>query len=223
MARVNHPPRALRVLIVDDDPLVRAGLSMMINGAGGIEVVGEAADGAEVPAAADAHAPDVVLMDLRMPRVDGITATGRLRERADPPEVIVLTTFDTDENILHALRAGASGFLLKDTPPARIVEAITSVAAGEPILSPQITRRLMDRTAVQAGAYERARAALAGLSPRENEVVLAIARGHSNAEIATELYMTVATVKAHVSHILTKLDLDNRTQIALLAHDAGLA
>jgi len=223
MARVNQPPRPLRVLIVDDDPLVRAGLSMMIDGAGGIEVVGEAADGAEVPAAADAHAPDVVLMDLRMPQVDGITATRRLRERADPPEVIVLTTFDTDENILHALRAGASGFLLKDTPPAKIVAAITAVSAGEPILSPQITRRLMDRTAMQAGAYEKARTALARLSPRENEVALAIARGSGNAEIATELYMTVATVKAHVSHILTKLDLDNRTQIALLAHDAGLA
>lgn len=219
MARVN---RSLRVLIVDDDPLVRAGLSMMIDGAGGIEVVGEASDGDEVPAAADAHAPDVVLMDLRMPRVDGITATGRLRARPRPPEVIVLTTFDTDENILHALRAGASGFLLKDTRPARIVEAVRTVAAGEPILSPQITRRLMDRTAVQAGAYKKARAALASLSPRENEVALGIARGRSNAEIAEELFMTVATVKAHVSHILTKLDLDNRTQIALLGHDAGL-
>ncbi|GAA1882196.1 response regulator [Actinomadura bangladeshensis] len=220
MARVNRP---LRVLIVDDDALVRAGLSMMLDGAGGIAVAGEAADGDEVPAAADAHAPDVVLMDLRMPRVDGITATRRLRARANPPEVIVLTTFDSDENILRALRAGAGGFLLKDTPPDRIVQAVHRVAAGEPMLSPAVTRRLMDRAATEAGAHQRARAALARLSPRENEVVLAIARGRSNADIAAELFMSVATVKAHVSSVLTKLDMDNRTQIALLAHDAGLA
>lgn len=220
MARVTRP---LRVLIVDDDALVRAGLSMMLDGTGGITVAGEAADGDEVPAAADAHAPDVVLMDLRMPRVDGITATRRLRDRPNPPEVIVLTTFDSDENILHALRAGASGFLLKDTPPDQIVRAVRQVAAGDPILSPRITRRLMDRAAVEAGAYQRARAALARLSPREHEVVLAIAHGRSNADIAAELFMSVATVKAHVSSVLTKLDLDNRTQIALLAHDAGLA
>jgi DNA-binding NarL/FixJ family response regulator len=219
MAGVTRP---LRVLIVDDDALVRAGLSMMLDGTGGITVAGEAADGDEVPAAADAHAPDVVLMDLRMPRVDGITATRRLRARANPPEVIVLTTFDSDENILHALRAGASGFLLKDTPPDRIVHAVRQVAAGEPMLSPHITRRLMDRAATEAGAHQRAAAALARLSPRENEVVLAIARGRSNADIAAELFMSVATVKAHVSSVLTKLDLDNRTQIALLAHDAGL-
>ncbi|MET8339825.1 response regulator transcription factor [Streptosporangium canum] len=220
MAGVSRP---LRVLIVDDDALVRAGLSMMLDGIHGIAVVGEAADGDEVPAAADAYAPDVVLMDLRMPRVDGITATRRLRSRRHPPEVIVLTTFDADENILHALRAGAGGFLLKDTPPAQIVEAVRRVAAGDPVLSPRITRRLMDRAAVQAGAYQRSRAALATLSPREHEVVLAVARGRTNAEIAAELYMKVTTVKAHISHILSKLELDNRTQIALLAHDAGLA
>ncbi|WP_055481579.1 response regulator [Sphaerimonospora mesophila] len=220
MARVSRP---LRVLLVDDDALVRAGLSMMLDGIHGISVVGEAADGDEVPAAADAHAPDVVLMDLRMPRVDGITATRRLRRRPHPPEVIVLTTFDTDENILYALRAGAGGFLLKDTPPAQIVDAIRRVAAGDPILSPRITRRLMDRAVSQAGAYERARAALASLSPRENDVVVAVARGRTNAEIAAELFMSVTTVKAHVSSILRKLDLDNRTQIALLTHDAGLA
>ncbi|MER6809074.1 response regulator transcription factor [Spirillospora sp. NPDC000708] len=215
--------RPLRVLIVDDDALVRAGLSMMLDGVHGISVVGEAADGAEVPEAADRHAPDVVLMDLRMPRVDGITATRGLRRRDPAPEVIVLTTFDTDENILHALRAGASGFLLKDTPPAQIVDAVRHVASGEPILSPRITRRLMDRAATQAGAYERARTALRRLSPREGDVVVAIAEGRSNAEIGAALFMSVATVKAHVSSILTKLDLDNRTQIALLAHDAGLA
>ncbi|MEV4187680.1 response regulator transcription factor [Streptosporangium canum] len=220
MAGVSRP---LRVLVVDDDALVRAGLSMMLDGIHNIAVVGEAADGDEVPAAADAYAPDVVLMDLRMPRVDGITATRRLRSRRHPTEVIVLTTFDADENILHALRAGAAGFLLKDTPPAQIVEAVRRVAAGDPVLSPRITRRLMDRAAVQAGAYQRARTALATLSPREHEVVLAVARGRTNAEIAAELSMKVTTVKAHVSHILSKLELDNRTQIALLAHDAGLA
>jgi DNA-binding NarL/FixJ family response regulator len=213
----------VRVLVVDDDALVRAGLTMMLDGAQGIAVVAEASDGDEVPAAVDAHFPDVVLMDLRMPRVDGIVATRRLRARPNPPEVVVLTTFDTDENVLHALRAGASGFLLKDTPPARIVEAVRQVAAGEPILSPAITRRLMDRAATQADAHKLARDALAKLSPREYDVMLAVAQGRTNADIAAELFMSLATVKAHISHILTKLELGNRTQLALLAHDAGLA
>jgi DNA-binding NarL/FixJ family response regulator len=190
---------------------------------GAARVVGEAADGDAVPAAADRHSPDVVLMDLRMPRTDGITATRRLRARARPPEVIVLTTFDADENVLSALRAGASGFLLKDTPPARIVSAIHRVAAGEPILSPHLIRRLMDRATSQAGAIERARTALTSLSPREYDVMVAVGQGKTNAEIASELFMSVATVKAHITHILTKLDVSNRTQIALLAHDAGLA
>jgi len=212
----------IRVLLVDDDALVRAGLTMMLDGANGIEVVGEAADGDQVPAAVDAHAPDVVLMDLRMPRTDGITATRRLRARPRAPEVIVLTTFDADENVLGGLRAGASGFLLKDSPPDQIVEAIHRVAAGDPILSPAITRRLMDRAVATAGAREQARAALAGLTPREQEVVVGIARGETNAEISARLYMSVATVKAHITHILTKLGLGNRTQIALLAHDADL-
>jgi DNA-binding NarL/FixJ family response regulator len=212
----------IRVLLVDDDALVRAGLTMMLDGANGIEVVGEAADGDQVPAAVDAHAPDVVLMDLRMPRTDGITATRRLRARPRAPEVIVLTTFDADENVLGGLRAGASGFLLKDSPPDQIVEAIHRVAAGDPILSPAITRRLMDRAVATAGTREQARAALAGLTPREQEVVVGIARGETNAEISARLYMSVATVKAHITHILTKLGLGNRTQIALLAHDADL-
>jgi DNA-binding NarL/FixJ family response regulator len=212
-----------RVLLVDDDALVRAGLSMMLDGAEGIAVVGEAADGDEVPAAVSACFPDVVLMDLRMPRVNGIVATHRLRRRPTPPEVIVLTTFDTDENVVRALRAGASGFLLKDSPPARITAAIRQVAAGEPMLSPQITRRLMERVAAQAGAREQARAALAALTPREHEVVRAVAEGHGNARIAADLGMSLATAKAHVSRILVKLGLDNRTQIALLVHDADLA
>ncbi|GAA2272645.1 response regulator transcription factor [Glycomyces scopariae] len=212
----------IRLLLVDDDALVRAGLSMMLDGVGGIVVVGEAGDGREALAAVDAHSPDVVLMDVQMPHVDGLTATRRVRARPDPPEVVVLTTFDTDENILHALRAGASGYLLKDTPPARIAEAVAKVAAGEPMLSPGVTRRLMERTVVQAGTYERARAALAVLTPREHEVAVAVGFGESNAEIAAALSMSVTTVKSHVSSILTKLGLGNRTQIALLAHDADL-
>jgi DNA-binding NarL/FixJ family response regulator len=212
----------IRVLLVDDDALVRAGLTMMLDGANGIEVVGEAADGDQVSAAVDAHAPDVVLMDLRMPRTDGITATRRLRARSRAPEVIVLTTFDADENVLAGLRAGASGYLLKDSPPDQIVEAIHRVAAGDPILSPAITRRLMDRAVATSGTREQARSALAGLTPREHEVVVGIARGETNAEISARLFMSVATVKAHITHILTKLGLANRTQIALLAHDADL-
>src|SRR3984885_7557377 len=182
------PPGLIRVLLVDDDALVRAGLTMMLDGTHGIEVVGEAADGAEVPAAVDAHAPDVVLMDLRMPRTDGITATRRLRARPRAPEVIVLTTFDADENVLGGLRAGASGYLLKDSPPALIVDAIRRVAAGDPILSPVITRRLMDRAVAESGTKDKARAVLAGLTPREHEVVLGIAHGETNAEIAARLY-----------------------------------
>jgi len=221
-------PAEIRVLLVDDDALVRAGLSMMLNGAGDLVIVGEAGDGDQVPAAVARHRPDVVLMDLRMPRVDGITATRRLRGASSsgasrPPEVIVLTTFDADENVLGALRAGASGFLLKDSPPAQIADAIRRVAAGDPILSPAVTRRLMRRAVVQEDARERARRQLAGLSPREREVVRAIAEGQTNAEIAASLLMSVPTVKAHVTHILTKAGLANRTQIALLAHDAGLA
>lgn len=212
----------VRVLIVDDDALVRAGLSMMLDGTDGIIVVGEVSDGDKVPAAVDLRTPDVVLMDVRMPGVNGITATSRLRARPHPPEVIVLTTFDTDENVLRALRAGASGFLIKDSPPTQIIEAICRVAAGDPMLSPQITRRLMDRAATDAGAYERARGALSALSSRERDVALSLAKGRTNAEIAAELYMSVATVKAHMSRILAKLELTNRTQISLLVHDAGV-
>lgn len=212
----------IRVVIVDDDPLVRGMLTLMLDGADGIVVVGEAADGATAITAVDRHTPDVVLMDIRMPGVNGITATQRLRRRHRPPEIIVLTTFDTDEHVVRALRAGASGFLLKDTPPEQISQAVRAVAAGNPMLSPGVTRRLMQRVASGAASQERARERLALLTPRERDVVLAIAQGRANAEIAGELLMSVTTVKAHVSHILTKLDLDNRTQIALLAHDGRL-
>jgi DNA-binding NarL/FixJ family response regulator len=211
----------VRVLIVDDDALVRGALRMMLSGSDGIEVVGEAGDGDEVTAALVSR-PDVVLMDIRMPRLDGITATAELRRRPAAPQVIVLTTFDADENVLRALRAGASGFLLKDTPPARIVEAVLRVAAGEEILSPAVTRRLIARFRTDGGTAERSRADFGKLTEREGDVVLAVARGRSNAEIAEELFLSVATVKTHLSHAMAKLGLANRTQLALLAHDAGL-
>jgi DNA-binding NarL/FixJ family response regulator len=212
----------VKVLIVDDDALVRGALRMMLSGSDAIEVVGEAGDGDEVTAALAEHRPDVVLMDIRMPRLDGINATAALRRRPDPPSVIVLTTFDADENVLRALRAGASGFLLKDTPPARIVEAVQRVAAGEEILSPTVLRRFLARFAADGGSTDQARADFAKLTEREADVVLAVARGRTNQEIAEELFLSVATVKTHISHAMTKLDLANRTQLALLAHDAGL-
>jgi DNA-binding NarL/FixJ family response regulator len=213
----------VRVLIVDDDALVRAGLSMILSGAAGIEVVGEAADGADVPAAVAAHRPDVVLMDIRMPRVDGLAATEALRRRPGAPEVIVLTTFDADEYVLRALRAGASGFLLKDTPPAEILQAVHRVAAGEATLSPTVTRQLIAHVAGPQPVRSDARRLLDRLSERERDVALAVGRGRSNAEISAELFMSVATVKAHVSRLLTKLEMNNRVQVALLVHDAGLA
>jgi DNA-binding NarL/FixJ family response regulator len=214
----------IRVLLVDDDALVRSGLRMMLAGAEGIEVVGEADDGRAVLGAVDLHRPDVVLMDIRMPQLDGIAATGLLRGQPDPPQVVVLTTFDADELVLRALQAGAAGFLLKDTPPAEIVRAIELVHAGEGMLSPAVTRRLIALVAGESGAADRhanARERLEGLSAREHEVALAIGEGRANAEIAAELHMSVATVKAHVSRILDKLGVDNRVQIALLVQDAA--
>jgi DNA-binding NarL/FixJ family response regulator len=219
----------VRVLIVDDDALVRAGLSMILGGVEDLRVVGEVADGSEVAAAVAAYAPDVVLMDIRMPRMDGLAATEALRRTAHPPEVVVLTTFDADEYVLRALRAGASGFLLKDTPPAEIVQAVYRVAAGEATLSPVVTRRLIAHVTGPGPAgrsadsrRDRALRLLGGLSEREREVAIAVGRGSSNAEISAELFMSVATVKAYVSRLLAKLDLNNRVQVALLVHDADL-
>ncbi|MFF8289970.1 response regulator [Streptomyces sp. NPDC016309] len=217
----------IRLLLVDDDPLVRAGLTFMLGGADDIEIVGEAADGADVPALVARTAPDVVLMDIRMPHVDGLTATERLRARPGAPEVVVLTTFHADEQVLRALRAGAAGFVLKDTPPDRIVDAVRRVAAGDPVLSPAVTRQLMTHVAHHAddhrtGRRASAAARLAGLGAREREVALAVGRGLSNAEIAANLYMSVPTVKTHVSRILAGFGLNNRVQIALLVQDSGL-
>jgi DNA-binding NarL/FixJ family response regulator len=210
----------IRVLIVDDDALVRTGLSMMLAGAEDLRIVAEADDGDKVGALVAEHTPDVVLMDIRMSRMDGLAATEQIRGRDGAPEIIILTTFDADEHVVRALRAGAGGFLLKDTPPAEIINAIRRVAAGEPILSPSVTRRLIAQ--VTEVHRSPARELLGRLSDREREVVIAIGQGKSNAQIGTELYMSVATVKAHVSRLLTKLGLNNRVQVALLAHDAGL-
>jgi DNA-binding NarL/FixJ family response regulator len=215
----------IRVLIVDDDALVRSALSMFLSGAEGIAIAGEAADGAEVLDAIDALRPDVVLMDIRMPVMDGLAATELVRARDDAPEVIVLTTFEADDYVVRALRAGAGGFLLKDTPPPDVIRAIQAVAAGEPTLSPAITRRLIGHV-TDGEVDERrrsARAQLGQLTDREREVAVAVGLGKSNAEISRELYMSIATVKAHVSRILEKIELNNRVQIALLAHDAGEA
>jgi len=212
------------VLLVDDDALVRSGLKMMLSGAEGIAVVGEADDGRGVLAALDLHRPDVVLMDLRMPQLDGIAATRLVRAQPDPPAVLVLTTFDADELVLRALQAGASGFLLKDTPPPEIVRAIELVHAGDAMLSPTVARRLIALVAgdgESATRRDRARERLALLSAREHEVALGVGRGQANADIAAELHMSVATVKAHVSKLLAKLELDNRVQIALLVQDAA--
>jgi DNA-binding NarL/FixJ family response regulator len=219
--------RRVRVAIVDDDPLVRAGLAMILRGAPDIEITGEAGDGAAGLALVDESSPDVVLMDIRMPRMDGLEATAQLSRRTEPPAVIVLTTFDADEYVVRALRDGATGFLLKDTPPAAIVDAVRKVAEGEPMLSPSITAQLIRQLSESSPVLpdDRARTArnrLAGLSDREHDVAVAVGAGMSNAEIAADLYMSVATVKAHVSRILTKVDAANRVQIAICVHDAGL-
>jgi DNA-binding NarL/FixJ family response regulator len=213
----------LNVLLADDDPLVRAGLAMILSAADDLRVIGEAGDGAAALAAVTAGRPDVVLMDIRMPDMDGIEATGKIRALPDPPQIIVLTTFHLDDYVFGALRAGAGGFLLKDTPPADIIQAIRLVAAGDAMLSPAVTRTLLQRFGADSapGTRATAAAALRELTARELEVAIEVARGHSNADIGARLYLSEATVKAHVSRILTKLDATNRVQIAILVRDAG--
>lgn len=213
-----------RVLITDDDALVRAGLALMLGGAPDIDVVAEAANGAEALEAVRAGDIDVVLMDLRMPVMDGIAATAAIAALDDPPKVIVLTTFDADEYVVRALAAGANGFLLKDTPPAEIVAAIGKVEAGEPMLSPAITTQLIRQVTDNApdDRSESALALVATLTDRERDVALAVGHGSSNAEIAAQLHLSIATVKAHISHLFMKLEATNRVQVAICMHDAGL-
>jgi len=213
-----------RILIVDADALVRAGLRMILESADDLQVVGEATDGSQVTAAVQRHRPDVVLMDIRMPTMDGLAATAALQAMAEPPRVIVLTTFDLDDFVFRALQAGAAGFLLKDTPPLELIAAVRVVAAGDGMLSPGVTRRLIGHFAADPRVDRRRQALerLAGLTDREREVLVQVGQGLSNADIGRSLFMSEATVKAHVSRVLVKLGVANRVQVAILAHDAGL-
>ena len=214
----------VRVLLVDDDALVRAGLRMILSSADDLAVVGEAGDGADAVAAVRAHRPDIVLMDVRMPLMDGLAATAAVVALPEPPRVVILTTFGLDQYVFRALEAGASGFLLKDTPPRELVSAVRVIAAGEAMLSPAITRTLIAHFAA-SGVDSRRREALnrlRGLTDREREVLVHVAQGCSNAEIGRELFMSESTVKTHVSRVLAKLGSANRVQAAILAHDAGL-
>lgn len=214
----------IKVLIVDDDPLVRAGLRLLLGGAGDVQVVGEAADGDEAPAAVAEHAPDVVLMDIRMARVDGLSAARQLLAQPDAPKVIMLTTFDADDMVLQSLRSGAAGFLLKDTSPPQMIEAIRKVTAGEQFLSPSVISQVISLATQgqETSRQDAARAELDTLTERELEVAVAIGGGASNAEIAASLFMSLATVKAYVTRIFTKLDITNRVQLAIKVHDAGM-
>ncbi|MGW0039340.1 response regulator [Gordonia sp. NPDC003376] len=213
-----------RIMIVDDDPLVRSGLRLLLGGTPDLQIVAEAADGRVAVETHTADPVDLVLMDLRMPEMDGIAATSALKSGDDPPAVIVLTTFDADDYVVRALAVGADGFLLKDTPPAEIVAAITGVLDGRPALSPSVTAALIRQVVDNGdtGGSSVAQDALSALTDRERDVAVALARGASNAEIAADLHLSVATVKAHISHIFTKLDATNRVQVAILVHDAGL-
>ncbi|WP_233571743.1 response regulator [Cellulomonas triticagri] len=213
---------AARVLLVDDDPLVRAGLRLMLAGHPGLDVVGEADDGTALLDAVTTHRPDVVLLDVRMPGLDGVSALTALRAaHTDPPAVVMLTTFRADALVLSALRAGAAGFLLKHTPPEQIVAAVVAAAAGEPTVSPAVLGQLIDHVRLGADAAPTpAPDPLDGLTDRERDVALAVADGLSNSEIGARLYLSVGSVKAHLSSALTRLGLDNRVQLAIAAHES---
>ena len=213
----------IRVLLVDDQPLLRTGFRLILQTEPDIEVVGEASDGEVALAQARALHPDLVLMDIRMPRMDGAEATRRLGELDAPPRVLVLTTYDLDEYVVESLRAGASGFLLKDVPADDLVDAVRVVHRGEAVVAPRITRRLLDRFARQLPATTTAPPTpLPTLTEREHQVLLLVARGLSNAEIAAELVLSETTVKTHVSNVLMKLGLRDRVQAVVLAYERGL-
>jgi DNA-binding NarL/FixJ family response regulator len=214
----------IRVLLADDQALVRTGFRLILTAEPGLEVVGEAADGRQVIDLARRTRPDVVLMDIRMPVLDGIEATRVLAgsDAADPIKVVILTTFDLDEYVVEALRAGASGFLLKDTPPEDLVRAIEIVASGDALLAPSVTRRLLERFAADRTGTTPPPPGLDELTDREREVMLLVARGLTNGEIADRLVLGETTVKTHVSRILSKLDLRDRVQIVVVAYEAGL-
>ncbi|GAB3719977.1 response regulator [Nocardiopsis oceani] len=218
----------IRTLLVDDELLVRSGLRMILDSAPDIEVVGEGGDGDEAVRLTEELAPDVVLLDIRMPGSDGLTAAARLTDLPEPPRVVLLTTFDLDEYVHSALRAGAVGFLLKDTPPRELITAVRTVHEGQAMLAPSVTKRMLERFASPAPAdsaagREDALRRLSVLSDRERQVLVAVAEGKSNAEAGRSLDMRETTVKAHVSRILAKLEMSNRVQAAILAHDAGWA
>ncbi len=212
----------IRTLIVDDQALVRGGLRAMLEAQEDIEVVGEAGDGADAVEQARLRRPDVVLMDIRMPRVDGIEATRRLMVRAAPPKVLILTTFDADAYVYEAMRAGAAGFLLKDTPPARLADGIRVVAAGEALLAPALTRRLVEHFVRRPALGDAAASAFAELTARELDILRHVARGMSNREIASTLFLSEATVKTHVTRVLQKLGVRGRVQAVVLAYESGL-
>jgi DNA-binding NarL/FixJ family response regulator len=212
---------AIRVLVVDDQALVRAGFKMILDAEPGFEVVGEAGDGLEAVEAANRLRPDVVLMDVRMPNLDGIAAARRIVESGVRSKVVMLTTFDMDEYVFEALRAGASGFLLKDVPPERLVAGIRGVASGEALLAPSVTQRLIE-TYVGRGSAKAPPQTIEELTTREREVLELLARGLSNAEIAETLVVSETTVKTHVAHVLDKLDLRDRVQAVVFAYECGL-
>ena len=225
---MTHParPRPLRVLVADDQELVRAGFRLILEAAG-FTVVGEAADGAEALTLAAQERPDVVMMDIRMPVMDGLAATRQLTAPGPgdlapwAPKVVILTTFDLDDYVYEALRSGASGFLLKDAPRADLIAAVRVAAAGDALLAPSVTRRLIEAFAMRPASVSPAPSALASLTARERDILLLVARGQSNTEIARTLVVSEATVKTHVTHLLTKLGLRDRVQAVILAYETG--
>lgn len=214
----------LRVLLVDDDPLVRTGLSMILGSTDDIVVVAEAGDGDEAVPNVLKHAPDVVIMDIRMRRMDGLAATAAVTALARPPKVLVLTTYDLDEYVFDALAVGASGFLLKEGSPREIIDAVRVVASGESMLSPRTTRKLIAHfvAARTSPRRQRAQAKLSTLTEREREIVTAVAEGKPNADIAEELHLSEATVKTHITRIFAKIDASNRVQLTIFAYEARL-